>query len=73
MLAHLSRYTHGVAVSNTRLIAHDGRGVAFHYKDYRADGLARWKMMTLSTDEFIRRFLLHILPKGFHSIRLGLT
>ena len=69
MLAYLSRYTHRVAISNTRLIAHDGRGVAFRYKDYRADGLARRKVMTLATDEFIRRFLLHILPKGFHRIR----
>ncbi|MGA7328582.1 MAG: IS91 family transposase [Rhodomicrobium sp.] len=69
VLAYLSRYTHRVAISNTRLIAHDGRGVTFHYKDYRADGLAQRKIMTLSTDEFIRRFLLHILPKGFHRIR----
>jgi hypothetical protein len=69
VLAYLSRYTHRVAISNARLIAHDGRGVTFHYKDYRADGLARRKVMTLKTDEFIRRFLLHILPKGFHRIR----
>jgi Putative transposase/Transposase zinc-binding domain len=69
VLAYLSRYTHRVAISNTRLIAHDGRGVTFHYKDYRVDGLAQRKVMTLSTDEFIRRFLLHILPKGFHRIR----
>ena len=69
VLAYLSRYTHRVAISNTRLIAHDKRGVTFHYKDYRADGLARRKVMTLSTDEFIRRFMLHILPKGFHRIR----
>jgi Putative transposase/Transposase zinc-binding domain len=69
VLAYLSRYTHRVAISNTRLIAHDGRGVTFHYKDYRADGLARRKTMTLETDEFIRRFLLHILPRGFHRIR----
>jgi hypothetical protein len=69
VLAYLSRYTHRVAISNTRLIAHDGRGVTFHYKDYRADGLARRKVMMLATDEFIRRFLLHILPKGFHRIR----
>jgi hypothetical protein len=69
VLAYLSRYTHRVAISNTRLIAHDGRGVTFRYKDYRADGLARRKVMTLKTDEFIRRFLLHILPKGFHRIR----
>jgi Putative transposase/Transposase zinc-binding domain len=69
VLAYLSRYTHRVAISNTRLIAHDERGVTFRYKDYRADGLARHKTMTLATDEFIRRFLLHILPKGFHRIR----
>ena len=69
VLAYLSRYTHRVAISNTRLIAHDKRGVTFHYKDYRADGMARRKVMTLATDEFIRRFLLHILPKGFHRIR----
>jgi len=69
VLAYLSRYTHRVAISNTRLIAHDERGVAFRYKDYRADGLARRKIMTLSADEFIRRFMLHILPKGFHRIR----
>ena len=69
MLAYLSRYTHRVAISNTRLIAHDERGVTFRYKDYRADGLARRKVMTLAADEFIRRFLLHILPKGFHRIR----
>jgi hypothetical protein len=69
VLAYLSRYTHRVAISNTRLIAHDERGVAFRYKDYRADGLARRKVMTLNTDEFIRRFMLHILPKGFHRIR----
>ena len=69
VLAYLSRYTHRVAISNTRLIAHDERGVTFRYKDYRADGLARRKVMTLSADEFIRRFMLHILPKGFHRIR----
>jgi hypothetical protein len=69
VLAYLSRYTHRVAISNTRLVAHDERGVTFGYKDYRADGLARRKVMTLATDEFIRRFMLHILPKGFHRIR----
>jgi Putative transposase/Transposase zinc-binding domain len=69
VLAYLSRYTHRVAISNTRLIAHDKRGVTFRYKDYRADGLAQRKVMTLATDEFIRRFMLHILPKGFHRIR----
>jgi hypothetical protein len=69
VLAYLSRYTHRVAISNTRLIAHDAHGVTFRYKDYRADGLARHKVMTLAAHEFIRRFLLHILPKGFHRIR----
>ena len=71
MLAYLSRYTHRVAISNTRLITHDKRGVTFRYKDYRADGLARYKVTTLKTDEFIRRFMLHILPKGFHRIFHG--
>jgi hypothetical protein len=69
VLDYLSRYTHRVAISNTRLIAHDSRGVTFRYKDYRRDGLARYQVMTLATDEFIRRFLLHVLPKGFHRIR----
>lgn len=69
VLAYLSRYTHRVAISNTRLVAHDKRGVTFRYKNYRAGGLARHKVMTLATDEFIRRFMLHILPKGFHRIR----
>jgi hypothetical protein len=69
VLAYLSRYTHRVAISNTRLIAHDERGVTFRYKDYRAGGVAQRKVMTLATDEFIRRFMLHILPKGFHRIR----
>lgn len=68
-LAYLSRYTHRVAISNARLIAHDGRGVTFRYKDYRTDGLAQRKVMTLATGEFIRRFMLHIQPKGFHRIR----
>jgi hypothetical protein len=69
VLAYLSRYTHRVAISNARLIAHDERGVTFRYKDYRTDSLARHKVMTLAADEFIRRFMLHILPKGFHRIR----
>jgi hypothetical protein len=69
VLAYLSRYTHRVAISNSRLIAHDGRGVTFRYKDYRADGGDRQKVMTLGADEFIRRFLIHVLPKGFHRIR----
>jgi hypothetical protein len=59
----------GVAISNTRLVALDQRGVTFRYKDYRRDGQARYGTMTLNADEFIRRFLLHVLPKGFHRIR----
>ena len=68
-LRYLSRYTHRVAISNRRLIAADEAGVAFRWKDYRADGPARWKTMRLHPHEFIRRFLLHVLPKGFHRIR----
>jgi hypothetical protein len=69
VLAYLSRYTHRVAISNSRLIAFDRKGVTFKYKDYRADGSARYKRMTLAPHEFIRRFLIHVLPKGFHRIR----
>jgi hypothetical protein len=69
VLAYLSRYTHRVAISNRRLIACDHRGVTFKYKDYRADGSARYSVMTLATAEFIRRFLMHVLPNGFHRIR----
>ena len=69
MLAYLSRYTHRVAISNSRLIAFDETGVTFRYKDYRRDGADRQQVMTLAADEFIRRFLLHVLPRGFHRIR----
>ena len=69
VLAYLSRYTHRVAISNQRLIALDERGVTFRWKDYRAKGKTRHKTMTLSADEFMRRFLLHVLPSGFHRIR----
>jgi hypothetical protein len=69
VLAYLARYTHRVAISNQRLIAFDQRGVTFRWKDYRAKGNTRYKTMTLDTDEFIRRFLLHVLPSGFHRIR----
>jgi hypothetical protein len=69
VLAYLSRYTHRVAISNRRLIALDERGVTFRYKDYRRDGAERYRTMTLPTDEFIRRFMLHVLPRGFHRIR----
>jgi hypothetical protein len=69
VLAYLSRYTHRVAISNRRLIAFDNRDVTFGYKDYRRDGPERQRVMTLAADEFIRRFLLHVLPRGFHRIR----
>jgi len=69
VLAYLARYTHRVAISNHRLIAADAVGVTFKYKDYRIEGRERYKLMTLATDEFIRRFLMHVLPKGFHRIR----
>jgi hypothetical protein len=69
VLAYLSRYTHRVAISNSRLIAVDDAGVAFTWKDYRAKGRERAKLMTLAIDEFIRRFLIHVLPSGFHRIR----
>ena len=69
VLAYLSRYTHRVAISNRRLLALDERGVTFRYKDYRREGTERHRTMTLPTAEFIRRFLLHVLPRGFHRIR----
>ena len=69
VLAYLSRYTHRVAISNSRLIALDDNGVTFKWKDYRANRRYRQKTMTLTTDQFIRRFLSHVLPKGFHRIR----
>jgi hypothetical protein len=69
VLAYLSRYTHRVAISNSRLVALDERGVTFRWKDYRVHGTARYKTMSLSTDEFMRRFLLHVLPSSFHRIR----
>jgi Putative transposase len=69
VLAYLSRYTHRVAISNQRLLALDEHGVTFRWKDYRATGKTRHKTMTLSADEFMRRFLLHVLPSGFHRIR----
>ena len=69
VLAYLSRYTHRVAISNHRLIEANQSGVTFRYKDYRIDGPGRYKTMTLPTHEFIRRFLMHVLPKGFHRIR----
>jgi putative transposase/transposase-like zinc-binding protein len=67
--AYLARYTHRVAISNRRLVALDADGVTFRYKDYRRNGQERYRTMTLVPGEFIRRFLLHVLPKGFHRIR----
>ncbi|MEO1291528.1 MAG: transposase, partial [Pseudomonadota bacterium] len=69
VLAYLGRYTHRVAISNRRLVAIDERGGTFRYKDYRRNGADRYRTMTLDGPEFIRRFLLHVLPKGFHRIR----
>jgi hypothetical protein len=69
VLAYLSRYTHRVAISNRRLIALDERRVTFKVKDYRIEGPGRYTTMTLDVAEFIRRFLIHVLPKGFHRIR----
>jgi len=69
VLAYLSRYTHRVAIANSRLVALDDNGVTFRWKDYRAKGRERAKVMTLAIDEFIRRFLIHVLPGGFHRIR----
>ena len=69
VLAYLSRYTHRVAISNRRLISANDTGVTFRWKDYRIEGHARYKTMTLPIHEFIRRFLMHALPKGFHRIR----
>src|SRR6266566_2600776 len=68
--AYLSRPIHPrVAISNSRLVGLDEHGITFRYKDYRRNGRARFRTMTLASDEFIRRFLLHVLPKGFHRIR----
>ena len=69
VLRYLSRYTHRVAISNRRLIAADDGRVSFRWKDYRIEGPGRWKTMTLTPHEFIRRFLMHVLPSGFHRIR----
>jgi hypothetical protein len=69
VLAYLSRYTHRVAISNRRLLSFDKTGVTFRYKDYRRSGLDLHQVMTLEPSEFIRRFLLHVLPRGFHRIR----
>jgi len=69
VLAYLSRYTHRVAIANSRLLSLDDKSVTFKWKDYRGKGQEKYKTMNLSSDEFIRRFLLHVLPKGFHRIR----
>jgi len=69
VLRYLARYTHRVAISNRRLIAGDQKGVTFKWKDYRLEGPDRYKVMTLATHEFIRRFLMHVRPAGFHRIR----
>jgi hypothetical protein len=69
VLAYLSRYTHRVAISNSRLVASDDCGVTFRCKDYREHGRTRYKTMTVTNTEFMRRFLLHVLPSGFHRIR----
>jgi hypothetical protein len=69
VLAYLARYTHRIAISNSRLLAVDNRGVTFKVKDYRVEGPGRYTTMTLATHEFIRRFLMHVLPKGLHRIR----
>ena len=69
VLAYLARYTYRVAISNSRLVALDEAGVTFKWKDYRVEGPDRFKIMTLDPAEFIRRFLLHVLPSGLHRIR----
>jgi hypothetical protein len=69
VLAYLARYTHRVAIAISRLIGCDEGGVTFKWKDYRIEGRDRYKQMTLATFEFIRRFLIHVLPRGFHRIR----
>ena len=69
VLSYLARYTHRVAIANSRIVAFDGERVTFKWKDYRRDGPARYGVMTLNAHEFIRRFLLHVLPDGFHRIR----
>jgi hypothetical protein len=69
VLRYLARYTHRVAISNRRLIASDEKGVTFKWKDYRREGRERYQVMSLANHEFIRRFLIHVLPAGFHRIR----
>jgi putative transposase len=69
VLRYLARYTHRLAISNRRLVSLDDRGVTFKWKDYRIEGPERYGVMTLNAHEFIRRFLMHVLPQGFHRIR----
>jgi hypothetical protein len=69
VLTYLSRYTRRIAIASSRLVAFDGERVTFKWKDYRAKADARYKLMTLDAHEFIRRFLIHVLPDGFHRIR----
>ena len=69
VLSYLARYTHRVAIANSRLVAFQAGRVTFKWKDYRREGQDRYGLMTLDGDEFIRRFLLHVLPDGFHRIR----
>src|SRR4029077_1854951 len=69
VLRYLARYTHRVAISNRRLVSFDDNGVTFKWKDYRLEGPQRYAVMRLDTHEFIRRFLMHVLPQGFHRIR----
>jgi hypothetical protein len=69
VLAYLSRYTHRIAIANSRIVAFDGGRVTFKWKDYRTKADNRYKLMTLHVDEFIRRFLIHVRPDGFHRIR----
>jgi hypothetical protein len=69
VLAYLARYTHRVAISNRRLISVDANSITFKVKDYRVEGAGRYTTMTLATPEFIRRFLMHVRPRGLHRIR----
>jgi hypothetical protein len=69
VLAYLSQYTHRIAISNSRLVAYDDKVITFKWKDYRLKGSKRYTTMTLALDEFLRRFLMHVLPQGFHRIR----
>lgn len=69
VLTYLSRYIHRVTISNGRLLRFDQKGVTFRYNAYRRSGADRQQIMALAADEFIRRFLLHALPRGFHRIR----